>query len=100
MAEVGMADGFETTISLDGGQGTLSEPIEVLIQESHAALNIRTAIERIPGSNWRGEMLKKSIPFIINFLLGLARLSRVFFLHISRATCRLQYDELQESGAG
>ncbi len=79
LAEAGMADGFETTISLDAGQGTLSEPIAVLIQESLAALNIRTTIEKIPGSNWRGEMLKKSMPFMINFFSGWLDYPEYFF---------------------
>jgi peptide/nickel transport system substrate-binding protein len=79
LAEAGMADGFETTISLDAGQGTLSEPIAVLVQESLAALNIRTTIEKIPGSNWRGEMLKKSMPFMINFFSGWLDYPEYFF---------------------
>jgi len=79
LAEAGMADGFETTISLDAGQATLSEPIAVLIQESLAALNIRTTIEKIPGSNWRGEMLKKSMPFMVNFFSGWLDYPEYFF---------------------
>ncbi len=79
LAEAGMADGFETTISLDAGQGTLSEPIAVLVQESLAALKIKTTIEKIPGSNWRGEMLKKSMPFMINFFSGWLDYPEYFF---------------------
>jgi peptide/nickel transport system substrate-binding protein len=79
LVEAGMADGFETMISLDAGQGTLSEPIAVLVQESLAALNIRTTIEKIPGSNWRGEMLKKSMPFMINFFSGWLDYPEYFF---------------------
>jgi peptide/nickel transport system substrate-binding protein len=79
LAEAGMADGFETTISLDAGQGTLSEPIAILVQESLAALNIKTTIEKIPGSNWRGEMLKKSMPFMINFFSGWLDYPEYFF---------------------
>jgi peptide/nickel transport system substrate-binding protein len=101
LAEGGMADGFETTISLDAGQGTLSEPIAVLMQESLAALNIRTTIEKIPGSKLARRDAEKVHAVHGQFLLGLARLSQVFFLlHLSRAKCRLQHDELQESRAG
>ena len=79
LAEAGMADGFETTISLDAGQATLSEPIAVLVQESLAALNIRTTIDKIPGSNWRGEMMKKTMPFMINFFSGWLDYPEYFF---------------------
>lgn len=74
-----MADGFETTISLDAGQGTLSEPIALLVQESLAALNIRTTIDKIPGSSWRGEMLKKTMPLMINFFSGWLDYPEYFF---------------------
>jgi peptide/nickel transport system substrate-binding protein len=79
MAEAGMADGFETVISLDAGQATLGEPIALLVQESLAALNIKTTIDKIPGSNWRGEMVKKSMPFMINFFSGWLDYPEYFF---------------------
>jgi peptide/nickel transport system substrate-binding protein len=79
LSEAGMADGFETTISLDAGQGTLSEPIALLVQESLAALNIRTTIDKIPGSSWRGEMLKKTMPLMINFFSGWLDYPEYFF---------------------
>jgi peptide/nickel transport system substrate-binding protein len=79
LAEAGMPDGFETTISLDIGQGTTSEPIAVLVQESLAAIGIKTSINKVPGSNWRGEMLKKSMPFMINFFSGWLDYPEYFF---------------------
>jgi peptide/nickel transport system substrate-binding protein len=79
LAEAGMADGFETTISLDAGQGSIGEPIALLVQESLAALNIKTTIDKIPGSNWRGEMLKKSMPLMINFFSGWLDYPEYFF---------------------
>jgi peptide/nickel transport system substrate-binding protein len=79
LAEAGMPDGFETTISLDIGQGTTSEPIAVLVQESLAAIGIKTSISKVPGSNWRGEMLKKSMPFMINFFSGWLDYPEYFF---------------------
>jgi peptide/nickel transport system substrate-binding protein len=79
LAEAGMAEGFETTISLDAGQAALSEPIAVLVQESLAVLNIRTTIDKIPGSNWRGEMMKKRMPFMINFFSGWLDYPEYFF---------------------
>jgi peptide/nickel transport system substrate-binding protein len=80
LAEAGMADGFETTIYLDIGQATIGEPTAVLVQESLAAIGIRTTIEKVPGSNWRGEMLKKTMPFMINFFSGWLDYPEYFFL--------------------
>jgi peptide/nickel transport system substrate-binding protein len=79
LAEAGMADGFETKIYLDIGQATIGEPTAVLVQESLAAIGIRTTIEKVPGSNWRGEMLKKSMPFMINFFSGWLDYPEYFF---------------------
>ena len=79
LAEAGMADGFETVISLDAGQATLGEPIALLVQEALAALNIKTTIDKVPGSNWRGEMLKKAMPFMINFFSGWLDYPEYFF---------------------
>jgi peptide/nickel transport system substrate-binding protein len=79
LAEAGMADGFETVISLDIGQGTISEPIAVLMQENLAAIGVKVRIDKIPGSNWRGEMTKKTMPFMINFFSGWLDYPEYFF---------------------
>jgi peptide/nickel transport system substrate-binding protein len=79
LAEAGMSNGFETTISLDLGQGTVSEPIAVLLQESLASIGIKTTIDKVPGSNWRSEMIKKSMPFMINFFSGWLDYPEYFF---------------------
>jgi peptide/nickel transport system substrate-binding protein len=79
LAEVGMPNGFETVISLDLGQGTVSEPIAILVQESLASIGIKAIIEKVPGSNWRGEMLKKTMPFMINFFSGWLDYPEYFF---------------------
>ena len=79
LAEAGMAEGFETVISLDIGQGTVLEPIAVLVQESLASIGVRTSIEKIPGSSWRSEMLKKTMPFMLNFFSGWLDYPEYFF---------------------
>lgn len=79
LAEAGMADGFETVISLDLGLGTVSEPIAILVQESLASIGIRATIDKVPGSNWRAEMQKKSMPFMINFFSGWLDFPEYFF---------------------
>lgn len=79
LVEAGMPDGFETVISLDIGQGTISEPIAVLVQESLATIGVKATIEKVPGSNWRGEMVKKTMPFMINFFSGWLDYPEYFF---------------------
>jgi peptide/nickel transport system substrate-binding protein len=61
---------IETTISFDLGDGVNSEPIAVLLQESLGQIGIKTAINKIPGANWRSEMAKKSMPLLVNFFSG------------------------------
>jgi len=60
LAEAGYADGFETTLSFDMGEGTADEPAAVLIQQNLAKLGIKMAIEKIPSSNFRAAMLQKN----------------------------------------
>jgi peptide/nickel transport system substrate-binding protein len=49
LAEAGHGSGFETTISIDLGDATQSEPTAVLLQNSLAELGITTKIERSPA---------------------------------------------------
>ncbi len=62
LAEAGLAGGFETTISIDLGDATQSEPTAVLLQNSLGELGIKTKIEKIPGANFRKAMLEKNRP--------------------------------------
>jgi peptide/nickel transport system substrate-binding protein len=61
---------IETTISFDLGDGVNGEPIAILLQESLGQIGIKTAINKIPGANWRSEMAKKSMPLLVNFFSG------------------------------
>src|SRR5581483_9874720 len=79
MAEAGFANGLETTISFDLGQGVVSEPIAILIQESLGQIGIKTTINKIPGANWRSEMAKKTMPMMVNFFSGWLDYSEYFF---------------------
>ena len=65
LAEAGYPDGFETTISIDLGDATASEPEAVLLQQSLAQIGIKTTIEKIPGANFRNAMLQKNRPLHI-----------------------------------
>lgn len=79
MAEAGYPNGFETTMSFDLGQGTVSEPMSILIQESLAQIGIRTSINKVPGSNWRAALLKKDMPLVINRFGGWLNYPEYFF---------------------
>ena len=70
---------IETTISFDLGDGVNSEPIAMLIQESLAQIGIKTTINKVPGSNWRSEMAKKSMPMMVNFFSGWLDYPEYFF---------------------
>ena len=79
MKEAGVENGFETTLSFDLGQGTVSEPTAILIQEALAQINIKTSINKVPGSNWRSALLKKDMPMIINRFGGWLNYPEYFF---------------------
>ncbi len=70
LAEGGYPNGFATTISFDIGFAVVNEPLCVLVQESLAQIGIKTTINKIPGANWRNELLKKEMPIITNVFSG------------------------------
>ena len=72
-------NGFETTLSFDLGFAVVNEPLCVLVQESLAQIGIKTTINKIPGSNWRNELLKKEMPLIANFFSGWLDYPEYFF---------------------
>lgn len=73
------AGSIESTISFDLGDGVISEPIAVLIQESLAQIGIKLTINKVPGANWRSEMAKKSMPMMVNFFSGWLDYPEYFF---------------------
>ena len=79
MAEAGYPTGFETTLSFDLGSASTNEPLSVLIQESLAQIGIKATINKIPGANWRGELLKKNMPMIVNAFGGWLNYPEYFF---------------------
>jgi peptide/nickel transport system substrate-binding protein len=78
MSESGVSN-IDTTISFDLGAGDICEPIAVLVQESLGQIGIKTAINKVPGANWRSEMSKKSMPLMINFFSGWLDYPEYFF---------------------
>ena len=79
MAEAGVPNGFETTLSFDLGGATISEPAAVLTQEALAAIGIKAQINKVPGATWRAALLKKDMPMIINRFGGWLDYPEYFF---------------------
>ena len=79
LAEGGYPNGFETTLSFDLGFAVVNEPLCVLLQESLARIGIKATINKIPGANWRNELLKKEMPLISNFFSGWLDYPEYFF---------------------
>jgi len=79
LTEAGYPDGFETTLSFDLGFAVVNEPLCVLLQESLAQIGIKTSINKIPGANWRTELLKKEMPLIANIFSGWLDYPEYFF---------------------
>jgi peptide/nickel transport system substrate-binding protein len=79
LAEAGQANGFETTLSFDQGFATVNEPTAVLIQESLQSIGIKAAINKVPGASWRGALLKKDMPLILNTFGGWLNYPEYFF---------------------
>jgi peptide/nickel transport system substrate-binding protein len=79
MKEAGAGAGFETTLSFDLGQGTVSEPACILIQEALGQIGIKCTINKVPGSNWRAALLKKDMPLILNRFGGWLNYPEYFF---------------------
>lgn len=79
LAEAGYPNGFETTLSFDLGFAVINEPLCVLVQESLGQIGIKTTINKVPGANWRGELLKKEMPLISNFFSGWLDYPEYFF---------------------
>ena len=79
MKEAGAEGGFETTLSFDLGQGTVSEPACILIQEALGQIGIKCSINKIPGANWRAALLKKDLPMVLNRFGGWLNHPEYFF---------------------
>src|SRR5258708_39591187 len=65
LAEAGLPDGFETTLSFDLGYAVTQEPLCTLVQESLGQIGIKVTLNKIPGANWRAEFAKKTLPFLV-----------------------------------
>jgi peptide/nickel transport system substrate-binding protein len=79
LAEAGLPNGFETTLSFDLGLAGINEPLAILVQQSLDQIGIKVAINKVPGANWRAELLKKNMPLITNTFGGWLNYPEYFF---------------------
>jgi len=79
LAEAGMPNGFETTLSFDLGVAVTNEPICVLVQESLGQIGIKLTLNKIPGANWRAELAKKTLPMVVNLFGAWLTFPEYFF---------------------
>ena len=70
---------FKTSISLDAGAATFTEPLCVLVKEALAPLGIDVDIAKITGANFRGEIAKKTLPMVVNRFGGWLDWADYFF---------------------
>lgn len=63
LAEAGMPNGFETTLSYNLGLAAWQEPTALLIQESLSKIGIKVKLDKIPGASWRtAALVEKKLP--------------------------------------
>ncbi len=79
LAEAGMPNGFETTLSFDLGFAVTNEPLCILVQESLSQIGIKVTLNKVPGANWRAEFSKKTLPLIANAFGGWLNFPEYFF---------------------
>ncbi len=79
LAEAGLPNGFDTTISFDLGFAGINEPLCILVQESLAQIGIKCTINKVPGANWRTELNKKEMPLFTNVFSGWLDYPEYFF---------------------
>lgn len=65
LAEAGLAQGFETTLSYDLGTASVDEPVALFVQEALGALGIKAVIDKRPPGQVRGLIGQRALPFYI-----------------------------------
>ncbi len=65
LAEAGLAQGFETTFSIDADDVTVGEPVAILMQEALGKIGIRVAINKVPAGQMGTLVTEKKLPLYI-----------------------------------
>lgn len=79
LAKSAHPNGFKTKLFFNLGLATMAEPVALLVQQGLKKLNVEVELEKIPAANWRAEMGKKSMPFLINDMGGWLNYPDYFF---------------------
>lgn len=65
LAEAGMADGFETTFTVDSALADIAEPIAVLMQEALGKIGIKLKIEKVPSAQIGGLQTERKLAMFL-----------------------------------
>ena len=79
LTEAGFANGFETTLAFSMDVAVTNEPICLLVQESLKQIGIKVTLNKIPGSNFRSALAKKTLPMVINTFGAFLAFPEYFF---------------------
>lgn len=82
MAQSGFPNGFDTTLSFNAGFAATNEPMAILLQEALRLIGINATINKIPGAVWRGALLRKDLPVILNVFSGWLNYPEYFYLWV------------------
>lgn len=81
MAESGYPDGFDTTLAFDLGTTEWAEPMCILVKEALAPIGINVTLEKVPSANFRGVLVDKNQPMIVNGFGGWLNYPDYFFFY-------------------
>lgn len=79
LAEAGLKDGFETTLSFDLGQASIREQPALLIQEALSNIGIKVTLNKVPPANWMTAMDKKDMPLTLTSFQAWLNYPEYFF---------------------
>jgi len=79
LAKSSQPNGFKTKLYFNLGLATMAEPVALLVQQGLKKINVEVELENIPAANWRAEMGKKSMPFLMNDMGGWLNYPDYFF---------------------
>lgn len=65
LAEAGLADGFETTFTIDSSIGTTAEPIAILMQEALGKIGVTVKIAKVPSAQMGQLQTDRELPMYI-----------------------------------
>ncbi len=79
LTEAGFANGFETTLAFSMDVAVTNEPISLLVQESLRQIGVKVTLNKIPGSNFRSALAKKTLSMVMNTFGAFLAFPEYFF---------------------